>query len=85
MESVDKLRRTSYKKVSLEYESDHTVSIELPGILNSQRIDAYHNFMFSGESKSLLQALAQAAVTNVLIEELSLEKIFLHHYGNEEQ
>lgn len=84
VESVDKLRRTSFKKISLEYETDHTSSIELPGILNSQRIAACHNFMFSGESKSLLQALAQAPVANVLIEEPSLEEIFLHYYQSEE-
>jgi len=85
VESVDKLRRTSFKKISLEYESDHTSSIELPGILNSQRVDSHHNFMFSGESKCLLQALAQAPVTNVLIEEPSLEEIFLHYYKSEDQ
>lgn len=84
VENVENLRRNSFKTVTLEYESAGSPSINLPGIVNSQRDAAHHKFLFNGSSKSLLDALAGLTLSNVLIEEPSLEEIFLHYYKSED-
>jgi len=85
VENVDDLRRTLIKTITLEYESENIPSLTLPGIANSQRVGTHHKFMFNGKSKSLLEVLAKSPINNVLIEEPSLEEVFLHYYRNEDE
>ncbi len=80
IENVDKLRKNSFKTVSLEYELDNQPSLNLAGIVSNDRIGKSHKFLFNGDIKSLLQALSEHQLTNVLIEEPSLEEIFMHYY-----
>lgn len=84
VENVEDLRRNSFKTVTLEYESPESPSLNLSGIVNSQRYAARHKFLFNGSSQDLLEALARLSLSNVLIEEPSLEEIFLHYYKSEE-
>jgi ABC-2 type transport system ATP-binding protein len=42
------------------------------------------NFMYSGRVEELIRVLAGQEVTDLLIEEPTLEEIFMHYYDEEE-
>ena len=43
------------------------------------------SFMFSGKMNNLLDALTGKDVKDLIIEEPSLEEIFMHYYSEEEE
>lgn len=83
LENVDNLRRNAFKTVTVEYNSDNAPGVKLTGMVDSERIARNHKFLFKGDIKSLLYVLSEHPLANVLIEEPSLEEIFLHYYEKE--
>jgi ABC-2 type transport system ATP-binding protein len=83
LEDIDDLRRKQLKKVSIDYEDkldDENFSI--PGI--ESKISGFGNnlsFMFSGNINELVSFLATRKISNLSIEEPSLEEIFMHYYN----
>lgn len=85
VEKVDQLRKEQYKAVTVEFERDHEPSFNMPGIVALERTACQDKFMFKGDLKELLQVLSRSAIENVLIEEPSLEDIFMHYYEKESE
>jgi ABC-2 type transport system ATP-binding protein len=84
IEDIDNLRKKQLKKVSVEFR-DHmnTESIGIQGIENV--ITGPGNtlsFMYSGNINELVNFLSGKKIINLMIEEPSLDEIFLHYYKN---
>jgi ABC-2 type transport system ATP-binding protein len=60
-------------------ESD-LVSFELPGVTNIQRENNNISFFFKGDINVVLHAISSIQVTDITIEEPTLEEIFMHYY-----
>jgi ABC-2 type transport system ATP-binding protein len=84
LEDIDNLRKKQLKKVSVEL-GDHmnnetfTISgaenvIKGPGNVLS--------FMYSGNINDLIDILSGKQIINLIIEEPTLDEIFLHYYKN---
>lgn len=74
---VENLLHTNAKKVTLSGIS------ELPKIKGADNIESYGDsvkFLYSGEPRELLNALAMLPITDVSITEPDLEEIFIHYY-----
>ncbi|MDO5400789.1 MAG: ABC transporter ATP-binding protein [Eubacteriales bacterium] len=83
IQSIRQLRESGYKKVSL------TASRELPrGFFNLPGIADYRenpqktaaSFMYNGNISAIIDKIHQLPLVDVLLEEPSLEEIFLHYY-----
>ena len=84
IEDIDNLRKKQLKKVSVEL-GDHmkTESFGMQGVENV--ITGPGNtlsFMYSGNINELVNFLSGKKIINLMIEEPSLDEIFLHYYKN---
>ena len=74
------LQQNNYKKVRLTAEGLTPASFELPGVTNLQADDSTVHFFFKGDINAVLQKIRGVRVTDVTIEEPTLEEIFMHYY-----
>jgi len=74
------LQQNNYKKVHVTGEGLTPASFDLPGVTNLQSEDSTINFFFKGDINAVLQKLNTIPVSDVTIEEPTLEEIFMHYY-----
>ena len=80
VEEIQHLRKEQFKTVTVEFENRDEPVLNIEGIIALDRTPRQDHFMFKGDLHELLHALSQRAITNILIEEPSLEDIFMHYY-----
>ena len=83
VQSVKTLRVNGYKKISLTAKSAIPEDFfSIPGTANFEQDKAGTSvsFMFNGSSMTIMEKLHQLELEDILIEEPSLEEIFLHYY-----
>jgi ABC-2 type transport system ATP-binding protein len=83
IEDIDNLRKKQLKKVSVELGHLSTESLSIHGVENV--ITGPGNtlsFMYSGNINELVNFLSGKKIINLMIEEPSLDEIFLHYYKN---
>ena len=86
VEDIETLRRKQLRKIQLEFGvGDTGGDIACPGIISPQKSNHGIQFMFSGQISELLEALSSRDVADLLIEEPTLEEIFLHYYEKSEE
>ena len=82
LEDIETLRKKQLKKVRIEFvEAVTDLNFTIPGIENI--ISGPGNlmsFMYSGEINELVGSLSGVRVSNLMIEEPSLDEIFMHYY-----
>lgn len=84
LEEIDNLRKKQLKKVSVEF-GDHMnkESLIIQGIESvTEGPGNILSFMYSGNINDLIGFISGKKVTNLMIEEPSLDEIFLHYYKN---
>jgi ABC-2 type transport system ATP-binding protein len=84
LEDIDNLRKKQLKKVSIEFGNPNDKeTFTIPGMENLNFLPGTMiSFMYSGIIKDLLASLSGKAISNLTIEEPSLDEIFLHYYKN---
>lgn len=84
VEDVEFLRKKQLRKIQIEFsypaKSDE---IKCTGMIAPQANKNILNFMFSENIEILLEALAGKKIEDLIIEEPTLEEIFLHYYSEE--
>jgi len=80
IEDIKTLRHQTYKKVVIKGESLDPKRFNLSTISNVQQENDRLTFYFKGDINPLLAILNQVSLQDVLIEEPSLEEIFMHYY-----
>ena len=82
VEDIDTLRKKQLKKVFIEFgeQADET-NISIPGVVNLVTgSDNAMSFMFSGDINELTGFLSGRKIVNLMIEEPTLDEIFMHYY-----
>jgi ABC-2 type transport system ATP-binding protein len=74
------LQKNNYKKVNITAEGFNPDSFKLPGVTNLQVDDGSVHFFFKGDINLVLQKISGIQLTDVTIEEPTLEEIFMHYY-----
>jgi beta-exotoxin I transport system ATP-binding protein len=74
------LQKNNYKKVKVTAGKLSAATFKLPGVTNIQAEDGALNFFFKGDINTLLKKISDLKVTDVTIEEPTLEEIFMHYY-----
>ena len=86
VEDIETLRKKQLRKVQVEFA--HPVKsgeIECIGVIASQADENNLHFMFSGKMGDLLNNLAGKDIKDLIIEEPTLEEIFMHYYSEEKE
>ena len=74
------LQQNNYKKIWIEAAGLTAPDFDLPGVTNLQTEDGSVNFFFKGDINTVLQKISTLQVSDVSIEEPTLEEIFMHYY-----
>lgn len=74
------LQQNNYKKVHVTAQGLDAETFNLPGVTEIQTENGTVQFFFKGDINSVLQKLSGVQVTDVIIEEPTLEEIFMHYY-----
>jgi ABC-2 type transport system ATP-binding protein len=86
VEDIESLRKKQLRKIQIEFA--HPVEsgeIKCMGIIDSQAHDNILDFMYSGNMADLLEAMTGKKIKDLLIEEPTLEEIFMHYYSDEQE
>ena len=78
--NIRALQQNNYKKVNVTAEGLNSAAFDLPGVTNLQTENGTVNFFFKGDINVVLQKISSIQVTDVTIEEPTLEEIFMHYY-----
>jgi len=77
---IKTLQQNNYKKVRVEAMGLTPTDFQLPGVTNLQVEDSTVHFFFKGDINSVVQKISGLQVSDVSIEEPTLEEIFMHYY-----
>lgn len=84
-EEISKLRSNQFKKITLKFENAADNSFNIEGAKNLTHHDDFINFLYNGSIDNIISSLYGKKIQNLLIEEPSLEEIFMHYYEKEEK
>ncbi len=74
------LQQNNYKKINVTAEGLDPASFDLPGATNIQAENGTLRFFFKGDINQVLRTISGVQVSDVTIEEPTLEEIFMHYY-----
>jgi len=80
IEDIKTLQKDNYKKIRVEAADLDEKQFELLGVTNLERQNATVSFFFKGDINLITRTISQTDVTDVIIEEPTLEEIFMHYY-----
>jgi ABC-2 type transport system ATP-binding protein len=80
-EDIKTLRKNNYKKIMISAKELDTAKFQLDGVTNLEKIDGETSFFFRGDINQITNLISQQLVSDVLIEEPTLEEIFMHYYA----
>jgi len=80
VEDIKTLQSENYKKISIKGEGIKRNLFNLEGATEFKEDSNGFNFFFKGDINTITQAISSVKVKDVLIEEPSLEEIFMHYY-----
>jgi ABC-2 type transport system ATP-binding protein len=78
--NIRSLQQNNYKKVTLSGQGILPAHFELPGVTNLQSENHSLRFFFKGNITTLLDRVHGMPLSDILIEEPTLEEIFMHYY-----
>ncbi len=76
---IKTLQKNNYKKVRF-ISNGNEIKFDLPGVSNLQKEDSWTEFFYSGDINLVLRKLSDLSVEDLIIEEPTLEEIFMHYY-----
>ena len=77
---IRSLQKNNYKKISLTGPQLNVDELGLPGATNIQAENGTLNFFFRGDINTVLEKISALKITDLTIEEPTLEEIFMHYY-----
>jgi ABC-2 type transport system ATP-binding protein len=82
LEDIDTLRKKQLKKIFIEFDNEATrANFNISGMESLiTSIGNIISFMYSGDINNLINQISGKKISNLTIEEPSLEEIFIHYY-----
>ena len=85
LENVSNLVENTYKRIKIETKKPiQSDFFKLPGIQNMTQEENSSSFLYQGNVNRLIHQLSELELTNLVMEDPSLEEVFMHFYGKEE-
>jgi ABC-2 type transport system ATP-binding protein len=80
-EDIKTLRKNNYKKIRITAASLDAGKFGLDGVTNLEQVDGETSFFYRGDINQITALISAQPVSDVLIEEPTLEEIFMHYYA----
>ncbi len=86
VEKISTLKEDNYKKFKIEMPSKPDEKyFNIDGVNNLEVKDNTIKFMFKGNLNNIMKKFSTIEISNIWIEEPTLEEIFMHYYSTEEE
>lgn len=82
VESIDQLLKNKVKNITIKFETTSNIKLECEGIIKQEKVNNQIKLLFNGNMKKLFKELDKMSFEDILIEEPSLEEVFMHYYEN---
>jgi ABC-2 type transport system ATP-binding protein len=84
IENINDMRNSSYRKITVESDSENLGDLfKMDGVTSLTKNGDGIHFLYKGDINKVVDILHTLKLTNILIEEPSLEEIFMHYYHKE--
>jgi ABC-2 type transport system ATP-binding protein len=80
IQDIKTLQKDNYKKIRVQADELDEKQFELDGVSNIVKEDGGVRFFFRGDINAITRLISEKEITDVTIEEPTLEEIFLHYY-----
>ena len=80
IQDIKTLQKDNYKKIRVTAEGVAEGHFALPGVTKLEHEDGTLSFFFKGDINLLMRRISENEITDVTIEDLTLEEIFMHYY-----
>lgn len=79
-QDIKTLQKDTYKKVHIEAPGLNEKQFAIDGVMNLERADSAASFFYKGDINTITKIISELQVSDVTIEEPTLEEIFMHYY-----
>jgi ABC-2 type transport system ATP-binding protein len=80
IQDVRTLERDNYKKIHIVADEIDENRFDLPGVIQLEKENGAVSFFYKGDINRITRAISEQEVSDVTIEEPTLEEIFMHYY-----
>jgi ABC-2 type transport system ATP-binding protein len=80
IQDIKTLQRENYKKIRVEAVDLDEKRFEVAGVNQLVKEDGGIKFFYKGDINAIMRLISEKEITNVTIEEPTLEEIFMHYY-----
>lgn len=80
VEDIKTLREDNYKKITVKGEALNHKLFDFEGVSQLADFDHSSRFFYKGDVNFLIEAIGKQKIKDILIEDPSLEEIFMHYY-----
>lgn len=74
------LQQNNYKKIRVVADDLNPAHFDIPGVTNLERHNGAVHFFYKGDINAVMHKIGGITVSDVTIEEPTLEEIFMHYY-----
>ena len=80
IEDIKTLQNDNYKKIRIAASDLDSTQFDLDGVLNLEKENGVVHFFYKGDINVITRKISENEVSDVTIEEPTLEEIFMHYY-----
>ena len=80
IEDIRTLQQNNYKKVRVVADNLDAAYFSLPGVTNLEHQSGAVRFFYKGDINAVMHKIGEITVSDVTVEEPTLEEIFMHYY-----
>jgi ABC-2 type transport system ATP-binding protein len=80
IQDIKTLQKDNYKKIRIEAAALDEKRFAVDGVMNLEKENGAARFFYKGNINTMLNIISQQEVSDVTIEEPTLEEIFMHYY-----
>lgn len=80
IEDIKTLQQDNYKKIRVAANDLDPAQFDLEGVLNLEKENGVVRFFYKGDINVIMRKISENEVSDVTIEEPTLEEIFMHYY-----
>lgn len=80
VQDIKTLQKDNYKKVRVTSAHLDEKLFAIPGVSDLQRSDGALHFFYKGDINTITQLLSSGKISDLTVEDLTLEEIFMHYY-----
>ena len=81
IQDIKTLQKDNYKKVRITTDELDESCFQIDGVSQLSRMDGSISFYYKGDINAITQLISANEITDLTIEDLSLEEIFMHYYA----